>query len=53
MDFPADFGPQTRVDKAGFLRAAETREASFLFHSGGETKSWMMLRLGASSEVCS
>ena len=51
MDFPDDFGPHTNVDKDGFLRLVDSKEASFLFHAGGETRSWSIHFLGASSEV--
>lgn len=51
VDFPEDFGPQTRVIIGVVFEAVVTSEASFLFHSGRDTSSWMMLLLGASSEV--
>ena len=51
VDFPADFGPQMSVVGGSRPSADSVRAASFLFHWGGDTSSWMMHLLGASSEV--
>lgn len=50
VDFPDDLGPQRKKmgDEAPF-RFVAIREASFLFHSGGETSSWRATFLGTSS----
>jgi len=53
VDLPEDLGPQRKMLGTGDdldLRLAATREASFLFHSGGETSSWSVYFFGTSEE---
>lgn len=53
VDLPEDLGPQRKtfgMEDDWDLRLAVTREASFLFHSGGETSSWSVNFLGTSKE---
>ena len=50
VDLPDDFGPHTNMTGA-FFCLVPTSSASFLFHSGGDTKSRKRAFLGPSSEL--
>jgi hypothetical protein len=50
VDFPADLGPHMSVVRFLCLLIVSASDASFLFHAGGETSSWMTPRFGASSD---